>query len=130
MVHQFDDEPEPTPSQTLRIPWDEARLRRTVRREEWVGCWRTGASGYLEFFRNGDARQGGYGGTISWEWIDPRVVRIRHRPGHGEEMVTEHRVIRFDGKTMWTWCKSLDGPAAGVELSAHLFRASRPKSWR
>jgi hypothetical protein len=138
VIKLFDDEPEPVPSQTLLVPWDEKRLRRTVERDEWIGCWKVGPGGYLEFFADGTARQkfvsrggsGDFGGTVTWEWIDPRVIRIRHKPGQGDESVGEYRVIRFDGKKLWTECKSLDGPAQGIELSVFLFKAPRPKSWR
>jgi hypothetical protein len=137
-MEHFPDKPEPIPSATLLVPWIESKLRRTVMREEWVGCWKTNASGYLEFFDDGTARQkiihrgtsGDFQGTITWEWIDPRLIRISRQPVGGDELVDELRVIRYDGKKMWTEGKCMDGLVKGIELSLFLIRAPRPKSWR
>ena len=106
----YADEPEPTPSQTLLVPWNEATLRRTVSREEWIGCWKVGPGGYLELSPDGSARQKFVSrgtscdvqGAIKWEWINPRLIHIHYTLPQSEETVAEHRVIRFDGKKMWT----------------------------
>lgn len=138
----LDAEPEPNPSEQLLLSWDEANLRRTVSRDEWVGCWRR-SSGYVEFFIDGTARQkwtskgtaSDFRGTIEWEWVDERRIRVTHSPlpwppaAPPQSFSTEQRVIRYDGKLMWTEVKFLDGPAAGVELTQHLVRASQPKTW-
>ena len=140
MTAAFEDEPEPTPTQTLRVPWIAAKLRHVVQREEWIGCWRVGPSGYLELFDDSTARQkyvlrgssADVDGAIRWEWIDPRTIRIHRQFMDAEhtETVAEYRVIRFDGKKIWTECRALDGPTAGIELTVFFIRSPRPKSWR
>ena len=140
-MHPIVHEREPEPSEVFSGSWLTAKLRRTVDRVEWIGCWRFGF-GYLELFEDGSARMKITGrgksydvdGPIKWNWMDPRRIRLS-APGQPladgpPTLEMEYHVIRFDERTMWVEMKQLNGAMAGFELTRHLQRSRRPKSWQ